>query len=315
MKKQRNNSLEVRLGKMVLATPLVMASGTFGYGTELRDILDYRHIGALITKTITLDARPGNPQPRIWETASGMLNTIGLQNPGVDLFLEKRLPLLKKAGTKVFVSFTGSSHEEIVRLLERLRGQKIDALEFNLSCPNYRVNEIMVSQSARLTGEAVKMAKEFCGAVPLIVKLSPNVADISEIAVAAEEAGADILSLINTVKGMAIDLKRNRAVFGGLSGPAIKPVGLRAVYETYRKVKVPLIGMGGVSCGEDVVEYLSAGASAVGIGSALFADPVLPDSAAAFLKEYCSLHDTTCSRLTGRIHGKKADGKESSHSR
>jgi len=279
-------SLKTKLGKLSLNSPVIMVSGTFGYGTELTDSINYDHIGAVVTKTITFNPWDGNPQPRLWETPSGLINSIGLQNPGLHNFIQKKLPELKTLKPKIIVSFSGSDEQEIVKLTAKLAGEKISAIEFNISCPNFQKTKSMISQDASLTYKMVRLVKSKSKKIPLVVKLSPNVADITEIALAAEEGGADILSLINTVKGMGINIEERKIILGGLSGPAIKPIGLRAVYETYKKVKIPIIGIGGINSGKDVLEYLLAGATAVGIGSCFFSNPLIVDEIYEFLKNY-----------------------------
>jgi len=271
-------NLGVKLGGLSLKSPVIMVSGIFSYGEVNLDYLDYRKLGAIVTKTVSLNPREGNPQPRIWETPAGMLNSIGLQNPGIRTFVRKNLPSIRRDGVKIIVSIMGQEAGEISRIMELLRREeKIDAVELNLSCPNVNRNEPMVSQSPRMTALFVETARKSCGKMPLIIKLSPSVTDITEIASAAEDAGADVLSLINTVRAISVDVENRRIMEGGLSGSAIKPVGLHAVYEVYRRTKIPLIGMGGITTGRDAVEYMLAGASAVGVGSGFFSNPLLVD--------------------------------------
>ncbi len=285
------NTLGVKIGGLAMDSPIIMMSGIFSYGEVNVDYLDYKKLGAIVTKTVSLEPRHGNPQPRVWETPSGMLNSIGLQNPGVRAFIKKGLPSIRKNGIKIIVSVTGNGTEEISEIVNLLSAEKIDGLELNLSCPNVNRKELMVAQSPEMTGLFVKAAKKECGKIPLIAKLSPNVTDITEVAAAAEDAGADILSMINTVRGISVDVEKMRIMEGGLSGPAIKPAGLRAVYDVYRKTGIPLIGMGGIASGKDAVEFILAGASAVGIGSGFFSNPFLVDeiysSLADFLKNNC----------------------------
>jgi len=262
-------NLKVEIGKIKLDSPVIMASGTFGYGTEKFNFIDYKKIGAITTKTITLQPWTGNPQPRIYETYSGMINSIGLQNPGVFYFVKNILPVIKKNFKKVFVSITGKSEKEFIDIIRVLGKEKVDAIELNLSCPNYEKTQKMISQDSDLTYKLIKSIKNETD-IPLIAKLSPNVTDITEIAISAEEGGVDIISLINTVKGLSIDFKKMRIIDGGLSGGCIKPVGLKCVYEVYKVVKIPIIGIGGIINGMDAVEYFLVGASAIGIGSGLF---------------------------------------------
>jgi len=276
------NRLSINLGKLKLESPLIMVSGIFGYGTDIPGIFDMGKIGAIVTKTITLNPCPGNPQIRIWETPSGVINSIGLQNPGIERFKREILPGLEKLKCKKIVSITGNE-DELRKICDMLNGEKMDGIELNISCPNIKGK--MFSQDTSLTYKIVKCVKERCK-FPLIVKLSPNVTDIVEIAIAAEDGGADILSMINTVKAMAVDIEKMRVIAGGLSGSAIKPIGIRCVYEVYKKVKIPIIGIGGISCGKDALEYILCGASAVGIGSAVFSNPSVIDEIYGFLKNY-----------------------------
>ncbi|MCS7179846.1 MAG: dihydroorotate dehydrogenase, partial [bacterium] len=209
--------LKTKLGKIELETPIIMASGTFGYGVEDIEFIDPKKIGAVITKTITYFPWPGNPQPRIYETECGMINSIGLQNPGVFYFLKNILPQIQKKYNKIFVSITGKTEKEFIDLIRILNKETVDAIELNLSCPNYEKNKKMISQSSELSNKIMKMVKNETNKT-IIAKLSPNVSDIKEIAIACEEGGADVISLINTVKGIAIDFKNNRIIDGGLSG-------------------------------------------------------------------------------------------------
>ncbi len=261
--------LKTRLGKIELETPIIMASGTFGYGIEKIDFIDTKKIGAITTKTITLYPWKGNPQPRIYETYSGMINCIGLQNPGVFYFVKNILPEIRKKYEKIFVSITEKTEKELMQIVKIISKENVDAIELNLSCPNFEKKRKMISQDPDLTYRIIKMVKNET-AIPLIAKISPNVTDIKEIAIACEKAGADILSLINTVKGLRIDFKKMKIIDGGLSGPCIKPIGLKCVYDVYKVVKIPIIGIGGIINGMDALEYLLVGASAIGIGSGLF---------------------------------------------
>lgn len=269
--------LDLVLAGLRLANPVLMASGTFGYGRELDDLVSVPRLGGLVTKAITLKPRAGNPTPRVTETAAGMLNAIGLANVGVEAFLGEKLPALAGLAVPVIVNVAGSAVEEYVAVIERLEAAAgIAAYELNISCPNVKHGGIAFGsdpcQVEKVVGAARKAAKR-----PLIVKLSPNVSDITVTAKAAEAAGADALSLINTLIGMAVDVKRRKPVLanitGGLSGPAIKPVGLAMVYKTAAAVKIPLIGIGGIVSATDVLEYLMVGARAVQIGTGTFVDP------------------------------------------
>ena len=300
------HELSVTLGHLNLNSPVIMSSGTFEYGLELKDFLNYENIGAIVTKTVTINPRQGNPQPRVWETASGLINSIGIQNIGIEKFISTKLPLLRKLKPKIIVSFTGENKKEMENLAVILSKQPIDGIELNLSCPNFQQTGNMVSQDSTLTYEIVCRIKEICDKLFLIVKLSPNVTDIVEIAKAAESAGADAVSLINTVKALAIDFEKRKVIAGGLSGPAIKPVGLRAVYETYRNISIPLIGLGGIISATDALEYLLVGASAVGIGSGLFSNPRIVNEICVFLQDYMNNYGyNKLSEITGLFNEKK----------
>lgn len=271
--------LRVKIGSLYLQSPVIMMSGIFSYGEVDVDYLDYGKIGAVVTKTVTLHPRKGNPQPRIWEAGSGMLNSIGLQNPGIRGFIAKGFDFAGKQGVKTIVSIAGQNAEELLQIIELLAEEGVGAVEINLSCPNVERDKPMIAQSAEMTYSVIKKVKEAHENIFLIAKLSPNVTDIAEIAVSAERAGADALSLINTVKGLCMDVEKKVVVQGGLSGPPIKPVGLKAVYDVFKKTEVPLIGIGGIEQGQDALEYMLAGATAVGIGSGFFSNPMLPGEA------------------------------------
>ncbi|MCM8762752.1 MAG: dihydroorotate dehydrogenase [Candidatus Omnitrophica bacterium] len=304
-------TLEVKLGRISLKTPIIIASGIFSYGEINLDYLDYKKLGAITTKTITFNPRKGNPQPRIWETPSGMINCIGLQNPGIKEFINKKLYSINIPGIKTIVSISGESTDEVKRMTELLVKKGVDAIELNLSCPNVNRENIMVSQSPADTYSFVKAVRDIDGNITLIAKLSPNITDITETALAAEKGGADVLNLINTVKAVAVDIKKKRIIEGGLSGSAIKPIGLRAVFDVYKKVKIPIIGTGGITTGQDALEYILMGASAVGIGSGLFSNPYLIDkiylSFLQFLKEN---NIKKISNATGLLNEKKYKGAE-----
>lgn len=299
--------LKVKLGKIELKTPIIMASGTFGYGIEKIDFIDYKKIGAITTKTITYNPWKGNPQPRIYETDSGMINSIGLQNPGVFYFVKNILPELKKKETEIFVSITGRNEKEFIEIVKVLSKYKISAIELNLSCPNFEKGKKMISQDPELTYRIVNIIKNQTD-IPLIVKLSPNVSDIKEIAISAEKAGADIFSMINTVQGLRIDFKKMKIIDGGLSGPAIKPVGLKCVYETYKVVNIPIIGIGGIVKWEDALEYFMVGANAIGIGSGIFSNPGIVDEIFENLKEYMKKNGyKSVSEIVGILNEKKGN--------
>jgi dihydroorotate dehydrogenase (NAD+) catalytic subunit len=273
-----------------LTTPVLAASGTFAYGVELRDLVDLSAIGGIVVKGLSREPMDGNPPPRVWETEAGMINSIGLQNIGVRAFVSEKLPQLRGAGTAVFANVFGYAVEdylEVVRVLEDAEG--IAAYELNVSCPNTKHGGIFFSSDPALLGEVVGSVRKIARR-PLIVKLSPNVARIEPLAKAAEEAGADALSLVNTFIALAIDPQTRKsrlgAGFGGLSGPAIKPIALRMVYEVARAVKIPVVGLGGISNGLDAAEFLIAGASAVEVGTANFWDPAAPVRIARELDEF-----------------------------
>ena len=276
-----------------LTTPVLAASGTFAYGVELRDLVDLSAIGGIVVKGLSREPMDGNPPPRVWETEAGMINSIGLQNIGVRAFVEEKLPQLRTAGATgviIFANVFGYAVEdylEVVRVLEDAEG--IAAYELNVSCPNTKHGGIFFSSDPGLLAEVVGSVRKIARR-PLIVKLSPNVARIEPLAKAAEEAGADALSLVNTFIALAIDAQTRKsrlgAGFGGLSGPAIKPIALRMVYEAARAVKIPVVGLGGISNGLDAAEFLIAGASAVEVGTANFWDPTAPVRIARELDEF-----------------------------
>ena len=271
--------LETTLGTLELANPVIASSGTFGYGLEMEPIFDLSKIGGFVTKGISRDPIDGNPPPRIVESAAGMINSIGLQNVGVERFVSEKLPKLANLNTKVFVNVFGYSPEDYVEVLRRLEDQPgPDAYELNVSCPNTKKGGMQFGADPKMLGEVVGLARRAVTSNrPLMVKLSPNVTDITEMARAAEEAGANLISLVNTFQALSINARTRRpeigAGMGGLSGPAIKPIALRMAYQVVQAVKVPVVGMGGVSTGEDVAEYLIVGATAVQAGTANFWDP------------------------------------------
>ncbi len=269
--------LSVEIGKLKLKNPVMTASGTFGYGEEYSEFLDISSLGAVVVKGLSLHPKEGNPPPRIVETPAGMLNAIGLQNIGIEAFINEKLPFLKKFDTTVIVNFFGDTIEEYVEAAERLSSvEGIHALEMNISCPNRQAGWSLFGTDPGMTRDVVSAVRKATD-LTLIVKLSPNVTDIAYMAKTAEDAGADALSLINTLTGMAVDLvtKRPRLanVTGGLSGPAIKPIALRMVWECYRKVRIPIIGMGGIVTAEDALEFILCGASAVAVGTGNFINP------------------------------------------
>lgn len=272
--------LEVEVGGIRMKNPVMTASGTFGYGEEFSPFIDLDKLGAIVLKGITLKPKRGNPPPRIIETPSGILNAIGLQNVGVEVLINKKLPYLQKFTTPVIINISGDTLEEYVELARKLdnisQEKGIAGLEINISCPNVHKGGIVWGSEAQLTYKVVNNIRKVT-TLPLIVKLSPNVTDIKVIAVAAEEAGADVLSLINTLVGMAVDVSLRRPklanISGGLSGPAVKPVALWMVWQVFQTVKIPIIGMGGIIKAEDALEFIIAGARAVSIGTANLVNP------------------------------------------
>ncbi len=267
---------KVTIAGVEFKNPVMTASGTFGSGMEYSDFVDLNRLGAVVTKGVANVPWPGNPVPRVAETYGGMLNAIGLQNPGIDVFVERDLPFLQRYDTKVIVNVCGKSVEDYLEVVERLAEEPADMLEINVSCPNVKEGAIAFGQKADslydITSRIKAKAKQ-----PVIMKLSPNVTDITEMAKAAEAAGADAISLINTLTGMKIDIHRRSFVLanktGGLSGPAIKPVAVRMVYQASHAVKIPVIGMGGIATAEDAIEFLLAGAAAIAVGAMNFANP------------------------------------------
>lgn len=298
------NSMEVNIGGMKLKNPVMTASGTYGFGREYGEFYDLGKLGAVVVKGLTLKPREGNKSPRIAETPAGILNSVGLQNPGVDAFLEQELPFLRQHDTAVIANIAGNTVEEYCQMAEIL-AEQVDALELNISCPNVKEGGVAFGTKCDSVYNITKTVKKYCKA-PLIVKLSPNVSDIVEIALAAEEAGADGLSMINTLLGMAIDIETRRPVLanivGGLSGPAVKPVAVRMVYQAAQKVKIPIIGMGGISSWRDAVEFLLAGASAVAVGTYNFVDPYAPIKILEGVQDYMERNGYVCMKdLTGSI--------------
>ena len=267
---------EVTIAGITLKNPVMTASGTFGSGMEYSEFVDLSMLGAVVTKGVAAIPWEGNPTPRIAETKSGMLNAVGLQNPGVDVLLQRDLPFLQRFDTRIIVNVCGKTVEDYIAVVERLSDSVVDMLEINISCPNVKEGGIAFGQNPKsvehITAEMKKHSRQ-----PVIIKLSPNVTDITETAKAAEAGGADAISLINTLTGMKIDINKKSFALanktGGLSGPAIRPVAVRMVYQAAHAVTVPIIGMGGITCGEDALEFLMAGATAVAVGTANFHDP------------------------------------------
>ncbi len=276
-----NLDTSVELGDISLRNPILTASGTFGYGEELQDVVELNRLGGIVLKSITKEPREGNRPPRVVETPSGMINSIGLENPGIDRFLEETLPRIRTFPTRLIGSVAGFSVEEYVEITRRMQETgDLDALEMNYSCPNTEARGVCFGMDAGLTERLTEQISSVCD-LPLIVKLSPNVTDIQKIALAAERGGADMLSLINTLIGLEVDWK-NRSPelgtgLGGLSGPAIRPVAQRMVWETSEAVDLPIIGIGGISSAEDVARFLVAGAGAVQVGTRTFVNPSAPN--------------------------------------
>ncbi len=283
----------VKIAGVELKNPVMTASGTFGSGAEYSEFVDLNRLGAVVTKGVANVPWPGNPTPRIAETHSGMLNAIGLQNPGIDLFCSRDIPYLKQFDTRIIVNVCGHSTEEYLEVVERLADEPVDLLEINISCPNVKEGGIAFGQDPKAV-EAITKAVKAKAKQPVIMKLSPNVTDITVMAKAAEAGGADALSLINTLTGMKIDIHRqcfalaNRT--GGLSGPAVKPVAVRMVYQASHAVAIPVIGMGGITCADDAIEFILAGATAVSIGTANFFNPYATVETAEGIEAYMKQH-------------------------
>ncbi|OUN23914.1 dihydroorotate dehydrogenase B catalytic subunit [Flavonifractor sp. An82] len=271
--------LSVDLAGVKMKNPVVVASGTFGFGREYGQFYNLNELGGICCKGLTLHRREGNPPPRIAETPMGILNSVGLQNPGVDAFIEHELPELKQHDLAIIANISGNTPEEYGVMCEKLSAAGVDMIEVNISCPNVKAGGLAYGTKPELAAEVTRMAKSH-STVPVMVKLSPNVTDITEIARAVADAGADALSLINTLRGMRIDLNTRRPILkmntGGLSGPAVLPVAVRMVWEVACAVDLPILGMGGVARGEDAAQLMLAGASAVAVGTACFADPYAP---------------------------------------
>lgn len=284
---------KVTIAGVTFDNPVMVASGTFGSGEEFSEFVDLNRLGAVVTKGVANVPWPGNPTPRIAEVYGGMLNAIGLQNPGIDVFVSRDIPFLKKYDTKIIVNVCGKSTEDYCEVVERLADQPVDMLEINISCPNVKEGGIAFGQDPKaveaITREVKKHAKQ-----PVIMKLSPNVTDITVMAKAAEAGGADALSLINTLTGMKIDVnKRTFAIAnktGGLSGPAIHPIAVRMVYQVANAVKLPIIGMGGIQNTEDALELMLAGATAVSVGTANFANPKVTMEIVDGIEQYMQMH-------------------------
>lgn len=296
----------VNLCGVTLKNPVMTASGTFGSGAEFSEFVDLNKLGAVVTKGVANVPWGGNPTPRVAEVYGGMLNAVGLQNPGIDLFCQRDIPFLQQYDTRIIVNVCGHSTEEYVAVVERLAEEPIDMMEINISCPNVKEGGIAFGQDPRaveaITAEMKKHAKQ-----PIIMKLSPNVTDITEMAKAAEAGGADALSLINTITGMKIDIHRQRFVLanktGGMSGPAIHPVAVRMVYQTAQAVSLPIIGMGGIMNAEDAIEMILAGATAVSVGTANFTNPKVTEEIVEGIESYMKRYQVeNLTDLVGAVH-------------
>ena len=297
--------LSVNLAGVKMKNPVVVASGTFGFGREYGQFYNLNELGGICCKGLTLHRREGNPPPRIAETPMGILNSVGLQNPGVDAFIEHELPELKQHDLAIIANISGNTPEEYGIMCEKLSEAGVDMIEVNISCPNVKAGGLAYGTKPELAAEVTRMAKSH-STVPVMVKLSPNVTDITEIARAVADAGADALSLINTLRGMRIDLNTRRPILkmntGGLSGPAVLPVAVRMVWEVACAVDLPILGMGGVAKGEDAAQLMLAGATAVAVGTACFADPYAPIKVRDGLRDIAARQGLDCvSQLTGGV--------------
>ena len=299
--------MSVNIAGVTLKNPVMTASGTFGSGMEYSEFVDLSRLGAVVTKGVANVPWPGNPTPRVAEIRSGMMNAIGLQNPGIDLFCKRDIPFLKQYDTKIIVNVCGHTTEEYCETVERLAQEPVDMLELNISCPNVKCGGISFGQDPKAV-EAITAEIKRHAAQPVIMKLSPNVTDITEIARAAEAGGADALSMINTLTGMKIDIHRQTFAIanktGGVSGPAVHPIAVRMVYQTAQVVNIPIIGMGGVQNAEDAIEFLLAGATAVAVGTANFHNPMTTVEVIDGIADYMKAHQVEkVTDLIGAVHG------------
>ena len=297
---------KVTIAGVELKNPVMTASGTFGSGAEFSEFYDLGALGAVVTKGVANVPWPGNPTPRITETRSGMLNAIGLQNPGIDVFCKRDIPFLKQHDTKIMVNVCGHSTEEYLRVVERLASEPVDLLEINISCPNVKEGGIAFGQDPKAVETITREVKKVA-AQPVVMKLSPNVTDITVMARAAEAGGADAVSLINTLTGMKIDVERQTFALanktGGMSGPAVKPVAVRMVYQVAQSVNIPIIGMGGIATAEDALEFILAGATAVSVGTANFFNPYATVEIAEGIENYMKRHNIEkLTDLIGAVH-------------
>ena len=301
-------NMKVNLCGVTLNNPVMTASGTFGSGAEYSEFVDLNKLGAVVTKGVANVPWAGNPTPRVAEVYGGMLNAVGLQNPGIDVFIERDIPFLKKYDTKIMVNVCGHSTEEYIAVVERLRDQPVDLLEINISCPNVKEGGIAFGQDPKAVEAITREMKKYA-AQPVIMKLSPNVTDITEMARAAEAGGADGLSLINTLTGMKIDIHRRNFVLanktGGMSGPAIHPIAVRMVYQVAQAVKLPIVGMGGIMNAEDAIEMILAGATAVSVGTANFVNPHVTEEIVDGIRAYMEQYQVADIKdLVGAVHDK-----------
>jgi dihydroorotate dehydrogenase (NAD+) catalytic subunit len=298
-------NLSVNLCGVQLKNPVITASGTFGFGREFNELYDIGVLGGVSTKGLTLEPRLGNPVPRIAESRGVILNAVGLQNPGVEYFLEKDLDWLKSTGTAVIANVAGKTLDDYKTICQKLDG-KVDMVELNISCPNVKSGGMAFGIKPETVEEVTRYAKSGLTKTPLMVKLSPNVESIAANALAAERGGADCVSLINTLTGMAIDIERRRPIIanntGGVSGAGVKPIAVRMVYEVAQAVKIPVVGMGGITCAEDAIEFLMAGATAVQVGTANFTNPLVCPKIIQDLNAWCDRHGVqNISELTGSL--------------
>ena len=298
-------NMKVNIAGVEWNNPITVASGTFGSGAEFAEFVDLNRLGAVTTKGVANIPWAGNPTPRVAETYGGMMNAVGLQNPGIELFCERDIPFLKQYDTKIIVNVCGKSTEDYCEVVERLADEDVDMLEINISCPNVKEGGIAFGQNAKAAEEITKAVKKYAKQ-PIIMKLSPNVTDIAEMAKAVEAGGADAISLINTLTGMKIDINRRKFVLanktGGVSGPAIHPIAVRMVYQAFHAVKVPIIGMGGIANAEDAIEMILAGASAVSIGTVNFHNPSVTMEIVDGIQEYMKRYGfTSVNEMVGLV--------------
>ena len=297
--------MRVKLAGVEWKNPVTVASGTFGSGEEFSEFVDLNHLGAVTTKGVANVPWPGNPTPRVAETYGGMLNAIGLQNPGIAVFCSRDIPFLKQYDTKIIVNVCGRSEEDYCEVVERLADEPVDMLEINISCPNVKEGGIAFGQNPKAAEQITKAVKKYAKQ-PVIMKLSPNVTDITEMARAVEAGGADVVSLINTLTGMKIDINRQTFALanqtGGMSGPAVHPIAVRMVYQTAQAVKIPIIGMGGIASAEDAIEMILEGASAVSVGTANFVQPDVTEEIVAGIRDYMErYHFETVADMVGIV--------------